>query len=212
MPRPTPTPIFHLTHGKNLKSIIEQGGLWCHRELETRQLASSDIAYAGIQSRRARWPVPCTQGGYLHDYVPFYFCPRSPMLLALKQGRVEGFTGPQRALVYLVSTVETVNAARISTVFTDGHAAMMFTDFYDDTADLDKLDWQVIQSNSWADTDDDPDRKRRKQSEFLVYGFIPLNLLNEIGVHDEGVANRVRELLEPATHQPVVSVQRRWYY
>jgi hypothetical protein len=210
MPRPAPAPIYHLTHGRNVASIVEQGGLWCHRELEARGLVNTDIAYAGIQSRRARWPVRCARRGFLHDYVPFHFCPRSPVLYALKSGKVEGFTGDQRALLHLVSTVEVVVAAGVSFAFTDGHAAMAITDFFDDTADLDQLDWEVIASSSWGDTADAPDRKRRKQAEFLVHEHFPLSLVSEIGVYDARIADRVRKLLEPAEQEPMVTVRRQW--
>lgn len=35
-------------------------------------------------------------------------------------------------------------------------------------ADLERLDWNAIRSRHWADTPEDPDRKRRKQAEFLA--------------------------------------------
>ena len=50
---------------------------------------------------------------------------------------------------------------------------MRFTDFFDDLKDLDKIDWDLMQSRYWNDTNDDPDRKRRRQAEFLVHEFFP---------------------------------------
>jgi hypothetical protein len=46
--------------------------------------------------------------GCLHDYVPFYFAPRSPMLYALLQGRVGGFNGSQEDIVYLVTRTDKI--------------------------------------------------------------------------------------------------------
>jgi hypothetical protein len=45
------------------------------------------------------------------------------------------------------------------------------TDFYDDLNDLKEVDWNVMTLRIWKDTNDDPDRKRRRQAEFLVYHF-----------------------------------------
>lgn len=38
----------------------------------------------------------------MHDYVPFYFGPLSPMMLNLKTGRVAGYEEDQEPLIYLV--------------------------------------------------------------------------------------------------------------
>ncbi len=134
------------------------------------------------------------------------------MLFALKKGMVDGFSGHQRELLHLETTVEKIEAANVSMAFTDGHAAIAITAFWDDTKRLEEVDWEVIASNSWADTNNDPDRKRRKQAEFLLHEFCPWSLIGEIGVHDEKIADRVRALLEPAKHKPVVAVRSEWYY
>jgi hypothetical protein len=42
-----------------------------------------------IQKRRGETEVSCAQGGTLHDYVPFYFTPHSPMLLQSLEGHAE---------------------------------------------------------------------------------------------------------------------------
>ncbi|UTW68357.1 DUF4433 domain-containing protein [Anaerobacillus sp. HL2] len=44
------------------------------------------------------------------------------------------------------------------------------------------MDWDVMESKYWFDTDDDPDRKRRRQAEFLVLRHFPLELVLGIGV------------------------------
>ena len=49
------------------------------------------------------------------DYVPFYFGPKSPMLYAIKQGKVEGYQG-QREIVYLVAAAEEIAAPQRVTV------------------------------------------------------------------------------------------------
>ena len=67
-----------------------------------------DISDEGIQGRRARRKVEAGPGGVLHDYVPFYFTPRSLLIHRIfKQDQAEG-TAIQKRLVYLVSSVERV--------------------------------------------------------------------------------------------------------
>lgn len=206
------TAIYHITHGSNLRSIIEQGGLWCNVQIELRAMTPIGIAHVHIKERRTHRAVPYGPGGTITDYVPFYFAPRSPMLGAIHTGRVAGYTGGQRAVIHLVTQVEAIAATPCDWVFTDGHAEITFSQFYTDLAQLSRIDWEIMREKYWRDTDEDGDRKRRRQAEFLIHRFCPWTLITEIGVIDQGVQRRVRELLSVAEHQPVVSVQRDWYY
>lgn len=146
---PAPTVLFHLTHGANLKNIIAQGGLKSFSLLRSQGINPTTAAYNGIQGRRAKKVVPCPPGGTLHDYVPSYFCSRSPMLYANHRGRVATNPHGQRALIHLVTTVEAVLDAQLDFVFTDGHAAMKFSQFFVSPNELTRLDWNVIQSWHW---------------------------------------------------------------
>lgn len=102
-----PTPIYHITHVDNLPAIIAAGGLRCVAGLGgTSGGAYVNIAHGHIQDRRARKTVPCGPGGTLCDYVPFYFAPRSPMLYALSEGGVVGYTDGQTPVVHLVVWAE----------------------------------------------------------------------------------------------------------
>jgi hypothetical protein len=56
------------------------------------------------------------------------------------------------------------------------------TDFFEDLAYLDQVDWAVIDHRSWRNTEEDPDRKRRKQADFLVYQSFPWSWIESIGV------------------------------
>ncbi len=75
-----PLPIYHITPIDNLESIISEGGLLAYNVMLDTGINYTNIAYENIQYRRARIRVPCGAGGVMHDYVPFYFAPRSPML------------------------------------------------------------------------------------------------------------------------------------
>lgn len=112
-------------------------------------------------------------GGTIHDYVPFYFGPLSVMLLNLHSGRVEGYDEGQDPIIYIVTSINRVEAAGRPWVFSDGHGLAALTNWYDDLKCLDEVDWQVVGERYWSDTPDDNDRKRRKQAEFLVWEHLP---------------------------------------
>jgi len=206
-----PTDIFHITHIDNLAAIVAEGGLRCDREATERALAKVGIAHKHIKERRAKRRVPIGPGGTFDDYVPFYFAPRSPMLFSINGGRVDGYSDGQRSVVHLVSSAEAVSAADAPFVFADGHADMDLSEFFDDLDDLNKIDWKIMKAGYWADTDEDGDRKRRRQAEFLIHRFAAWSLVVKIGVLDTEMAERVTEILGGA-ETPLVSVERGWYY
>lgn len=74
------------------------------------------------------------------------------MLYSISTGFVEGYAEGQEPLIYIVTTAQAVGESSCGWVFTDGHATVAFTDFYDDLRDLDKVDWQVMRSRYWLDT------------------------------------------------------------
>ncbi len=208
-----PTRIYHITHINNLPSILHSGGLIANSRLRQEQINYLDIAYGDIQGRRARTSVPCGAGGVLHDYVPFYFAPRSPMLCAIHNGKVKGYEQGQEPVVHLVSTAETVSAADLSFAFTDGHAVMAYADFYNELGYLDEvIDWELMKSKYWFDTPDDPNRKCRRQAEFLVHQFCPWRLITEIGVINTTIQAQVQRILQNVNDQPPLKVYSNWYY
>ena len=207
---PRPTPLYHITSVQNLPLILRVGGLLCSNLLDLPGSEYTNIAYSAIQERRARKAVPCGPGGTIYSYVPFFFGPRPLMLFTINKGNVPG--AMQADIIYLVTTVETVSKSGRSFVFTDGHAVSAFTRFFDDLLHLDKVPWEVMFQPTWSNTMDNPDRMRRRQSEFLVHWLAPWRLILEIGVIDSRMRTRVLQLLDNAEPKPVVRVRRGWYY
>jgi hypothetical protein len=148
----------------------------------------------------------------LHDYVPFYFGERSPMLYAIHHGHVAGASWDQHSMIHLVSSVDAVVAAELGWVFTDGHAVIQITRFFDRKADLGQLDWATIHARSWSDTPRDPDRKRRKQAEFLVHRFLPLPLIHEIVVGADITRQIVARAVATARANFPIHLRHDWYY
>lgn len=204
--------LYHITHLENLASILQKGELMAHSKVNAGQLNYNDIAHHDIQSRRSTTSIDIAPYGILHDYVPFYFAPRSPMLYTIKNGNVKGFYGDQSDIIYLISDVEQIVQSGRKFVFTDGHAIMALTEFYNDLSYLNKIDWEVMKSKYWFDTDDFPDRKRRRQAEFLVKGSLPLKHFLGIGVYNDQVKQKVNEILDAYNTEMEVRVRPSFYY
>lgn len=214
MPPPIPTPIYRLVYVENLVTILQRGGMHAANHVPADGLPYRTIHNVDIQVERRVRRIPCGPGGVIHDYVPFYFGYRSPMLLQLKTNRVPGYTEGEQPLIYLVSTAQQVSAAGCGLVFSNGHGIAAFTEWFDDLERLDAVDWGVVYIRYWADTLEDMDRQRRKQAEFLVYQFCPWTLITEIGVMNAAAKSRVEALFDGfdlALRRPV-HVRPGWYY
>ncbi|MDX1990574.1 MAG: DUF4433 domain-containing protein [Candidatus Obscuribacter sp.] len=205
------TDVFHFTDIENVPRIIETGGLLSRTRIQSDKVSFEDIAYEDIQGSRATFNVPCGPKGILHDYVPFYFAPLSPMLSAIHNGRVPQYTRGQKSIVYLVSSAEAIARNR-NFVFTDGHGIMRFTAYFNDLSDLNKIDWDIMVAKYWANTLEDGDRKRRRQAEFLVHRDFPWELIDSIGVLNSEIKKCVLEKIKSCAHQPQVKVMEDWYF
>lgn len=204
--------LYHIMDYQNLYSILETGFLSAHSLVVSKSISYADIAHKSIQNKRSVTPVQAYPYGMLHNYVPFYFAPRSPMLFAIDREQVDGYSGAQNSIIYLITRTDKIQNAGKDFVFTDGHAIMQWTEFYNDLNHLDQLDWEVMRAKYWRDTEEDPDRKRRRQAEFLVYQSVELDLLLGIGVRNERMKNTVLEILKRAYMDLRVFVRPQFYY
>lgn len=213
MADPQMTPIFHFTHLDNLPTILECGGLCCKNRSQREGRKYVNCAHQSIQDQRARKDVQCAPFGVLHDYVPFYFGPRSPMMFAISKNNVPAYTGGQAPLIYLCSVAEVVATKPLPFVFTDGHPITQgLSDFYNDLRWLNKIDWQVVKGKWWNQTESDPDRPRRRMAEFLVHDMLPWSMVYFIGTFDQATADEVTRRIQNQTWLPKVEVKRDWYY
>ncbi len=209
---PRPVNIYRITHFNNLAGVLSENGIWPENVRVARNMPYTSIAHANIQGRRCTKPVPCGPDGTVNDYVPWYFATKSPMLYALHKGSVQAHTKGQAPIIYFRSTVEAVGKAGLHFVFTDGHAIMFNSKFYDDLGHLDRIDWPLMKAKYWHAISSDPDRPRRRQAEFLVHEFFPFELVEEIGVMTQTHKKKVEALLQTAQHKPIVNIRADWYY
>ena len=205
--------LYHITNYKNFKNILRDGKILCKNKIDIAGTNYINIAYEGIQDRRSRKEVPLPPFGNLHDYVPFYFAPRSPMLYAIHKGNVDGYIEGQESIIYLIVNMLNILATGCRFVYTDGHPIVMISDFYNDIDQINTvIDWDLMKSKYWSDIEEDNDRKRRRQAEFLIYQSVSIKLLDQIIVYNLTMKNKIKQLLSNYNYKiPVISKKELYY-
>ena len=211
---PIPTPIYRLIHISNLEICLRREGLYAWNHTPDDGLKWRTIHDQAVQKSRHLKAVHCGPGGFVHDYVPFYFGYLSPMMLKLKTGRVEGYREGQEPLIYLVSNVQKIDSSQHRYVFSDGHDLATLTGWYDQISDLDNVDWTMIYERYWKDTPENGDRQRRKQAEFLIHQFCAWEHIDKIIVIDSEKKAQVEQIQAAFSEKlhRLVEVNREWYY
>lgn len=220
---PTPTPIYHITPIVNLGAIAAAGVLYSKTELIRRGLAPANISYDSIQRRRAIRPVTVGSGGTLHDYVPFHFAPRSPMLDTINRGNVPGCDYRQKDIVHLLMHAQPIVAAGLPFAFSDYHAVLDWANFYDNLRDLNRINWPLFfeaplvggYCRYYFSDETKPKYARRRetrQAEFLVHTTVPIGQVIHIAVLDAGAERRVNEQLAGSHWAPPIVIQPGWYH
>jgi hypothetical protein len=202
------TPLYRITHLENLPGLLARGCDCSPNRAKTQGITKRAISHKDIMDKRECAPIRVPPGGVVADYVPFYFGPRSPMLYAIKEGKVAGYQG-QKEIIYLVTSAETVATQNLPFMFTDGHGIISYVNHYNQLADLPKLFWNVINAKYWNDF---VDGRCKRQAEFMVKDQFPLNLVQEIGVMDEEVRQQVQKIVAASSLRPLINVHREWYF
>jgi len=205
--------IFHITHVDNHPAILADGCLWSDAEILQRSKAPTDIGFDTIKKRRLEeLPVNCHPQTFVGQHVPFYFCPRSPMLYVIHKRNSElTYKGGQDRIVHLVSRIGiAVRAAgQRPWAFTDGNAGARYARFSNDlTQFYEFVDKNALQASYWSE----PTIKERKQAEFLVFESFPWNGFIAIGAINKKIAQEVEQHLSTDEHCPKVLVRPQWYY
>lgn len=220
---PNPVRLFHITAIANFPGICAARALLSKSNGNLRGIAYQNIAHAGAQGVRSSRSVPDPPGGVVHDFVPFYFAPRSPMLYALNGGKVEGCNLRQEDVAHLETTIDRVTAGGNDFVFYDRNATLAFSQSYIDLDRLDAVAWDLLTEppqldgfcKYWQNKRSDPryvDRMERRQAEFLVKNIVDLAKFIRVGVVDEKGASTVRAILTQHGINLPVEVKRDWYF
>lgn len=219
----TPLRIYHITPICNLASIAKAKVLQSNASLKQKKVAYGNIAYQGAQGKRATKLVERPPGETIHDYVPFYFAPRSPMLFTINNGNVPDCPYRQSDIVHCVTTVETIAENNLPFVFYDYNATLTIATCYSDLDDLDRIDWDLFYEHPrldgyckcWNSRRDVPRyflRQETRQAEFLVHKKVPLKLMTMVGAYNEAKAAEVRQIFEDAHLELEVQAKSAWYF
>ncbi|MBA7602236.1 hypothetical protein ES703_09322 [subsurface metagenome] len=186
--------VYQFTHIENLPSILKHGLLSCN-EKDRLGIQHVSIAEESIQQRRARMRVTCRPGGVVHDYVPFYFCSRSSMLLRV----VNAKNVDQLYLIYTAIPIDVLEQADV--VFTDASANTAEPPaFYSDPSDLSKLDWECIDSKKWSLSSDVKNQAR--MAECLIHKRLGVDEIDHIVVWNKPVKRAVESIYSEAGLSP----------
>lgn len=203
--------LYHITPVANLASIVA-AGLLSDAVMVGRGGPASMIGMTKLKQRRFTLAVGCHQGDFVADYVPFYFCPRSPMLYMIwKANDPElSYQGGQEPIVHLESdmreVIEWADQHGARWAFSTSNASSRYAEFFASVGELTRLDWSAINATQW------PQVKEAKQAEFLVREHVPWELVSEIGVYSQSVRDQVEAALTAVSHKPPVTIRRNWYY
>jgi hypothetical protein len=134
-------------------------------------------------------------GGYLSEYIPFYFGPRSPMLFQIAKGYEDIPKHPQEDIIYLITSFNQVKLHQLEYFFTDGNARSETANKYNNEHNFQSLDWTTIYGTYWKSDETDLLRKQKKQSEFLVKNYVPITCIEYIGVYNDVAKQNILHLL-----------------
>ena len=174
---------FHFTHIKNLESIVKNGLLSTNKKNELG-ITHVNLASESIQLRRSEMDVTCLPNRKIHDYVPFYFTARNPMLLGvLNRKNID-----QPLIIYIAVSIDKILENNV--VFTDASANTVIPpNFYNDPKYLNQLDWDLINSQTWATTD--KDKLHKRMAEILVLDKMPIDWISKIVIYHDVVKKEI---------------------
>lgn len=165
---------MHFTHVTHLPGIIA-GDLLSDAIAQATGQILVEVGNLSIKERRKVRVVPVQPRGFVGDYVPFYFAPRSPMMYSIEQGNVETYQDGCDRLIYLVTNLEKLEADGLAPLLTDRNAVLKTAEFrrFVDYVDDDFIDWPLMDTGWWNNTSEFPDRKERRMAECLVKDAVP---------------------------------------
>jgi hypothetical protein len=197
MPIPNPVRLFHITAIANLPDVFANGALLSKNSVAANGIGYENIAHQGAQGARSVKAVPNPPSGNIHDFVPFYFAPRSPMLYALAHGQ--------------------------PFVFYDRNATLAYSQPYTDLARLDQVAWDLITEQPqmdgycqfWQSNASNPrfvDRMEKRMAEFLVKSRVPLAAVTRIGVINSTKQQEVSQIVAEYNLTIPTVLMPSWYF
>jgi hypothetical protein len=134
------------------------------------------------------------------------------MLLNIKTG----YRGIQQRgndeMVILVCSLRKLDQDGITFVFTDRHARLATAEFFGDVADLDRIDWKILQNRDFSRDNNDLGKMERYQAETLVHRHLPIDSLLAIACYNSTERDSVDALVQEAGLGLNVISRPEWYF
>ncbi len=201
--------IWRIVHRDNLPWILDNGLHCANSAAQAPQYVN--IGNVDLIDKRRSRQVPISPEGVLADYVPFYFTPFSVMM----QNIHSGWSVQQRSndeIVILVSSLYRVEELGLPFVFTNAHAYPSWTNYYSDLANLDQIDWSILQRRDFKRDPDDPRKMERYQAEALIYHHLPITGLLGIMCHTDAMKVRIEADVAARGLTLPVHARPKWYF
>jgi len=202
--------IFRIAHCNNVGWLLDHG-VHCGSS-QVRDPGYVTIGNPELIAKRTSRTVPVPPHGTLEDYVPFYFTPYSPMLYNVKTG-YNGITRrPNEEIVILVSSLHRLNELQVPFVFSDRHAFLQTARFSADIADLDRIDWKILQDRNFKRDVNDLQKMDRYQAEALVHERLPVEALLGVSCYNNAAGARLTAEVTARNIDLRILVQPSWYF
>lgn len=202
--------IWRIVHRDNLPWVLDNG-LHCGNS-PAKAPHWVNIGNPELIDKRARHPVPLPPGGFLNDYVPFYFTPFSVMMRNIHTGWGGVTQRPNEDILILVSSLHRVDALGLPYLFTDSHAYYQWANYYNKLVDLDKVDWPLLQSRDFKRDPEDPAKFERYQAEVLIHQHCPVTGLLGVVCYTDAVKLDIEQALAQRGLNLPVHVRTGWYF
>jgi len=186
--------IWRIVHRDNVSWILRNGLHSSSSDLSDPNFVS--IGNSSLIDARDSWPVKIPPGGYLSDYVPFYFTPFSPMMLNIFTGRNGVRQRGKDEICIIISGLRTLSEQRIPFVYTDRHAKLNKAQYSNTLDDLDMINWAQLQARDFKKDPDNPEKFERYQAEALVYKHVPVSALLAVISYSNAVKSGVDALIK----------------
>jgi len=206
---PNPLWVYRIIHYKNLEYIL-QNGIYVrdHHKFDPNYI---NIGNTDIIDVRGSSSVKINNYGNIGAYIPFYFGRQSIMLYNILTDYKAEKQLPED-IIYLCCKVDKLVAACKRFFFTDGQANKKFTEHFCDLSDLENLDWDVIKGSDFKKSEEDPDKQRRYQAEFLVHQYVPIDCIGTIVVYNQDRKDYIENLVNNNNLNIPVHLIRTDYY
>ena len=182
-----PKYLYYFSELSNIENIIKFGILPKNKIIKQNIQSKS---FANLEVQKYRKTIKCIisnkENKFLHDLVPLYLNPKTPTLYSRKNIQEDVF-------FCLINSYELLSDPEVNFAYTDGNATNRITKFYYNLDSLNKLKWDIINSDRWNDK---PDGKRIRNSEFLIYPEIKLKYIEFISCQRHKTIERLSDYIK----------------